>query len=227
VATFLQLCQQTRREAGLPGAGPTAVTGQSGMYEKIVGWVQTSYSEVLKMEVWTFLWARATTTLVNGTALYATLPGITDLGRIWRYSVKDTTSAGAPKLTFIDFDAIDRLPATSGPPRYFARRPDDKIVFWPTPDAGYVLQLDYQREGHQLAAGGDTPLIPDAMLHEVIAFKALQHYALHDENQAALAHGERVFWQRITEMCDKYAKKIITQPRPLDQPEDAITSELV
>lgn len=225
--TFLQLCQQTRREAGLPGAGPTAVTSQTGMYEKIVGWVQSAYSEVLRIEVWSFLWARATTTLVNGQALYATLPGITDLGRIWRYSVKDTTSAGSPRLRFVDFDYIDGLPAQSGAPRYFARRPDAALVFWPTPDAAYVLQLDYQREGHQLTVNGDTPLIPDAQLHEVIAFKALQHYALHDENQAAMAHGERVFWQRITEMCAKYATKIVTQPRPLDQPEDAITSELV
>lgn len=224
---FLTLCQALRREAGIQGSGPAAVTGQSGMYEKLVGWVQEAYREILKMHPWRFAWARATTSVSSGTAEYASLAGITDLGRIYRASVRDMTSAGTPVLRYIDWPEFDRLGAASGAPTVWTRRPDDAICFWPTPDATYSLRLDYQRDGHALADSTDEPIIPDASLHKVIVYKALTYYGMHDENVSAMQHGERQFWMLIGQMAERYLPKLVVQPRAMDEPEDAITPELV
>lgn len=225
---YLELCQELRREAGLSGSGPSAVTAQSGMYEKIVGWVAEAYREILKMHPWQFAWARGTGTLVDGTADYTSITGITQLGRIYRTTVRDMTSTGQPYLSFMTWPYFDRLDATEeGAPRIFTRRPDGAIVFWPTPDAAYSIRMDYQKDGHALAGNTDNPLIPDTSLHKVIVYKALTYYGLHDENASAIQHGERQFWMLIGQMADRYLPRLVAQPRPLDEPEDAITPELV
>lgn len=223
---FLQLCQALRREAGVQGTGPAAVTAQSGMYEKIVGWIGEAYSEVLKLHPWRFLWARGTATLTDGVSEYAALPGITDLGRIYRRGVRDMTSSGTPLLQFVDWAWLDRQPAASGTPRYFSRRPDDVLVFYPTPDAAITLRVDYQRDGHTLVDATDTPLIPDASLHKVIVYKGLMLYGLHDENQSAYATGDRQFWIKVGEMAEKYLPSLDTRPVPIDVVE-VVETELV
>jgi hypothetical protein len=223
---FLQLCQALRREAGVQGTGPTAVTGQSGMYAKIVKWIGESYAYIQKLHPWTFLWARGTATLVNGTAVYATLPGITDLGRIWRSGVRDMTTAGNPWLQYVDWQWIDRQTAASGAPRYFARMPNGSLLFYPTPDAAISLRVDYQRDGHALVDAIDEPLIPDATLHEVIVYKALSLYGMHDENATAMATGDREMWVKVGEMADRYLPQLNTRAVPLDV-EESTEPELV
>jgi hypothetical protein len=227
MSTFLQLCQDLRTESGIPGTGPATVVGQTGMYGKLVGWVQEAYSEILRMHAWSFLWARATPTLIDGQAAYTGADLlITDLGRVYASKVFDTTD-GLKRLYYQSWDRIDESPVVSGTPRYFTRRPDQALLFYPTPDDAYTLRLDYLREGSALSANGDVPIIPDAQLHKIIVYKALQYYALHDENQSALQHGMLQFNMLLSQMYSKYGPPLITAAVPLDQEPVASTAELV
>ena len=61
MSTFLQLCSDTRRECGVAGTGPTAVTDQSGQLENIVNWVKNAFVEIQnRHQDW--LWLKSTFT---------------------------------------------------------------------------------------------------------------------------------------------------------------------
>jgi hypothetical protein len=221
MSTFLELCQDVRAAAGLSGTGPATVVGQSGMYGNIVRWTQQAYAEILRMHPWAFLWARVSPVLTIGQADYIGTdftPDVTDLGLVYREKMYDLTSTNRPRLYFRDWDSMDQAQATAatGAPRYFSRRPDKKLTFYPTPDAAYEIQFDYLREGHVLAADADEPLIPDDDLQQIIVYKALQYYALFDENSAALTDGQRGFAMLLSQMHERYGAPMDTSAGPLD-----------
>lgn len=228
--TFLELCQAVRAEAGIQGSGPSTVVGQTGMYGRIVDWVGEAYAEILKMHPWSFLWTRVTPELTSAQAAYTGAdfdPAITDLGRIYSGSMKDLTTTNTPKIYFRDWSILDAQAAASGPPRYFTRRPDDAIIFYPTPDAVYEVQFDYLKDGHTLVDNTDTPLIPDATLHKIIVYKALDYYGMYDENQTASLHGGRQFNMMLGQMHAKYGRQLQTAAIALDQETNPNAVELV
>ena len=55
---FLELCQTVRGDASLQGEGPTSVTGQTGIYAKIVRWTNEAYIEIQSLGL-DFDWMRA------------------------------------------------------------------------------------------------------------------------------------------------------------------------
>jgi hypothetical protein len=228
--TYLELCQALRAEAGLSGTGPASVVGQTGMYGRLVGWVQDAYAEILSMLPWSFLWARATPTLTINQTVYTNAQlGINDLGRIYAHSVRDTSTPDSPRLTFRSWLAIERMleDGRAGPPRMFGFRPDRTLIVYPKPDAAYSLQLDYQRAGHVLVNGSDTPLIPDAGLHKIIVYKALEIYGLHNEDMTAAQQGARLFAVYLSRMEQAYGRPIDTAVSPLDTEHAQPAAELV
>jgi hypothetical protein len=227
---YLQLCQALRAESGLSGTGPSSVVGQSGMYARLVEWTQEAYAEILDMLPWSFLWARATPTLTIGQTIYTPAQlGVADLGRIWAKSVLDTTAAPPVLLRCYPWQTLDSMywSGRQGPPRYFARRPDNTIQILPEPDLAYTLQLDYQRIAPALTANTDTPLIPDANLHKAIVYKALEYYGMHDENVTAMQHGARQFAVMLSRMDTLYGQPIQTATAPVDQAQPPVLAELV
>lgn len=229
---YLQLCQSLRAEAGLSGSGPASVVGQSGMYGKLVDWVQEAYAEILDMHPWSFLWTRATPVLTIGQTVYTGAdfdPAITDLGRVFASQMLDISSASRPRILWCEWSALDRrsTDGAQGPPRYFTRRPDDALVFYPVPDDDYEIQIDYQRAAPALAANDDLPLIPDAKLHKIIVYKALEYYGQHNEDMGAAQHGARQFAVLLSRMADLYTPAMRIEPAPLDQPQPPSIAELV
>jgi len=234
MSTYLELCQDVRAEAGLSGTGPSSVLNQSGMYQRIVRWTQQAYAEILRMHTWSFLWARVSPTLTIGQTAYIGTdftPDITDLGRIYAGKMLDLTSTGTPRIYYRPWDVVDRMltanPTTTGRPQYFTRRPDDKIVFYPEPDFAYEVQIDYLREKHTLAANADVPLVPGNDLQQIIVYKALEYYAMHDENPAAGSHGLRQFNMLLSELHERYGPPLMTAPISLDQEANPDAMELV
>lgn len=224
--TFLDLCQLLRAESGTQGSGPTTVANQTGLYGRFVEWTQQSYQEVLRMQPWRFLWAQDTSATIAAQSVYTSFAGVTNLGRIWKNKFFET-SDGNKRLTFMPFDQMDELPASNGAPRYFSRRPDDAIVLYPTPDDAYPLKLDYQQDGHVLTDNTDEPLIPDDWLRDIIMYRALQHYALFNEDGSAKVLADTGFNMRLSEMCAKYAPPLITRPYALDVEVNDLGPELV
>lgn len=219
MSDFVTLCQRLRAEAGLSGTGPTAVTGQTGHYANVVRWIQQAYSLVLKAYPWTFLWARGTFDLVDGSTA-CDLSALPNIGRIWADSWVDRTSTGGRRPSFISWGSLDTLSLDStveGAPIHWTRFPDASVVVYPIPDQAYTIRLDYQKDGHTLAANADEPLIPDAELHDVIVFRGLMLYGLHDANPDAYAHGERMYNQLLGLMAERYTPPVVFAPLSLDQ----------
>lgn len=204
--------------------------GQTGMYGKLVEWVQESYAEILDMLPWSFLWTRATPSMIIGQTTYtAAQLGVPDLDMIWTRSVLDTSSVPPARVRNYPWQTLDSMywSGHKGVPRYWARRPDRSIQILPEPDLAYTLQLDYQRIAPPLTQNTDEPVIPDANLHKIIVYKALEYYGQHNEDMSAAQHGARQFNVMLSRMASQYAPEISTQLVPVDQAYAPVMSELV
>jgi hypothetical protein len=167
--TFLQMARRVRQECGIAGDGPSAVTGQSGIYAKIVNWVLSAHEEIqLKHQNWRFDWAQLTTAL-------AAQESFTPLDD-WSISVRQwderdegayiyPTASGVNArafLTWMPYDSWRALPKgqPAGYPRWVTQAPDKTVKFYPTPAALYTVVMDYWRKPEVLAANNDIPRMP-------------------------------------------------------------------
>lgn len=123
MSTFLELCQDARRECRIPGTGPTAVTGQVGELARIVSWVKQSYVKIQnKHPNWGWLrstWIHETSSgnpyiIIDNDNVYDTFAGvygpISTAGRFGRWWLKQNgypctriylTSAGVGTETWL------------------------------------------------------------------------------------------------------------------------------
>lgn len=224
--TFLDLCKLLRAESGTQGTGPTTVVSQTGLYANFVEWTQQAYQEVLRMHPWRFLWVQDTSATIASQSVYTSFAGVSNLGRIWKHKFFET-SDGNRRLQFVPFDRLDEYPTASGRPTCFSRRPDGAIVLHPTPDAIYPLKLDFQQDGHVLTANSDEPLIPDTWLRDIIMYRALQHYAIFNEDASAKALADTGYNMRLSEMYAKYGAPLTVRPYALDHEVNDLGPELV
>lgn len=213
--TFLEICKAVRRECGISGTGPAAVTGQTGEMLRIVNWVIDSHKEICRLhDNWLFLRSSFTVDTVSGTASY--LPStctdsrlsaaitavkfnlwLTDTFRIYKSSDGVATQQ---LFTFEDFEFFRDYyllgTVANARPAVFTIRPDDDAILpGPTPDAVYVITGDYQRFPADLAADGDVPAFP-AKYHDAVTWLAARKYALYEE-AAGLYRGANREYARI------------------------------
>lgn len=179
--TFLELCKELRARCGIQGDGPAAVTGQTGVLDRVVKAVQAAYVEVqLAYPDWAFRWARFEFVTAAGNKDYD--PTGTSIDRVVEDSLTcyDTAAGGEAEEWRLDYvPYADWLMAygmgapSSGAPAVFTVLPSRTIRLYPTPDADtYRVQGDYYRTPHTLTVGTDAPIIPDAY-HLVIVYRAM------------------------------------------------------
>ncbi|CAB4158991.1 hypothetical protein UFOVP707_41 [uncultured Caudovirales phage] len=224
---FLQLCQALRREAGLPGTGPSSVASQTGIYAQVVQWILQADAEILAMhDDWRFLWRRGVTTLTPGVATYASLPGLPFVKHIWRRSVRRGANSNDPVVRFVPFEHLDRQPAQNASPTIFARAPGREIQVWPTPTLADVLRLDYQALPAPMVNNTDTSEIPEA--HRMaIVYRALSYYAVHNEDGGAAAQAQMMWNIEFHKLAEAYLPGMGTRITPLDGLPQSELPELV
>lgn len=212
---YLAICRAVRSESGISGGGPSSVVNQSGLLARMVGWAQDAYSTIQQEDVWSFRWRRATPSLQTGVASYqpANL-GVADLGPVFVDGVYLNTAA-LPRLTWMPWSQIDRLPAQTGVPSRFARRPDGALVFHPTPDTTHQLRIDYLRNTHVLVDNTDVPLWSNEMQQKAIVFSALMMYADHVGDPDAMRRGQRGYEVARTLMAAEFLDSIDGRPLTL------------
>lgn len=200
---FLQIAQRVRQECGISGAGPSAVSGQTGMYAKIIDWVLTAHEELQQSQFdWNFDWGRHTANLVAGTEAYSpvaawSLP-FKKLAQDGLYVYRTADGEQAKTwVELIDWAAFRQIrnPPTTGLPIYAALSPDKSLYFHPTPDAGLVAVLEYYKKPEVLVANLDVPRIPEEY-HMAIVWRAVMFWCAHDEN-AALFQSANANYNRI------------------------------
>lgn len=189
--TFLELCQDYAREAGIKGTEngnvPASVSGQFGELARIVGWVKKAWLDVQGLHHWNFLWELAALTLPLGTNVIATdIPCDRWLTETARRSA--LTSDGL-EFEYVPWDEwpnwySDAYIAAGNAPTTFTVRPDNALVFNGIPSVANGGAVDFTVERYknpqELVDGADVPALPSD-LHDLIVQKALVRYANFDE----------------------------------------------
>lgn len=180
---FLQLCRRLRQECGISGTGPTTTTGQVGELAEVVSWVNSAYEDIQNLHTkWLFRIKSFSAALTAGTSEYSANDlSISDL-LVWN---KDDVriylnTEDESWIQFLPWDVF-RMSCLIGTipqqrPSTFSIKPNNSIVFWPTPDNAYTAVGEYTATTDTLSGDTDTPVFP-AGYHMAIVWRALRFYA--------------------------------------------------
>jgi hypothetical protein len=207
---FLQLAQRTRRKCRIAGTGPTAVTGQTEEYSRVLDWVNEAWMIIQRKheEAWLFMRANCSAQTVNGQAAYGAAEfNLTDLGRFaLNYANGDSfrvynTAQGVASETFmdvIDYDdwrdtyQIGALRNAFMRPSSVAVGPDGKLYCGPITSAGWTIIGEYYRLPSEMAAAGDIPSLP-AQYHMAIVYRAMMLYGVSEAAAEVYQDGQNAF----------------------------------
>jgi hypothetical protein len=212
MSTFLQLCQDARREGAMAaGTGPASVLNQTGELERIVAWIKNSWIEIQgRSQVWKWMRSPFTFNTVASTNAYA-FGAVTDsrlaaiITRFSRWWPLDQdgesnvlcylTSVGVADqqyLSYLDWAPFKHLylrgSQTNNRPVHFTVDPQDRLLLGPNPNAVYTVTGEYQMSAQVLAADGDTPEMP-AQFHQLIVYRAMEKYAGYRSAPEVMARG--------------------------------------
>jgi len=199
--TFLELCQDVRREAGISGSGPSSVTGQIGEMDRIVNWVKRAWNDVQNMRT-NWMWMRGYFTFNTtsgdhdyspaeaGIASRFSMWGETSL-RIYRTSSGLGNEFYLPMLSYEEYRRIYLTNTrVTGTPVCFAIAPDMKLLLGPWPDDTYTITGEYWKSPQTLSADADEPELPE-QFHSIIVWKALEHYGFFESAPDVLARAQK------------------------------------
>lgn len=198
---FLELCQAVRREAGISGSGPTAVTNQIGEMDRVVNWVKTAWNDIQTMRP-NWMWMRATFIFNTTASDHDYTPAQAGIAsrfsawsptsfRIYKTSAGLSNQYHLPEISFDDFRRIYLTNTrVEGTPVCFAIAPDLSIVLGPFPDGIYTVEGEYWKAPQTLTANADTPEMP-AQFHPLIVWKALEHYGYFESATEVIARAQK------------------------------------
>lgn len=192
---FLELAVKLRERVAERGSGPAAVTGQQGMNARIVNWINEAYHEIQSLWTdWKFRWCEGELQTVAGQA---------DIARpatVGGWNTKAFTCNGSP-LPVMEWDLYrlerDGWTGATGRPQFIVLRKDGGLKILPTPDDVYDIAYEGWLSIQQMAANGDTPIIP-ASHQMVLVYKAMTYYGFFEDAPEVLAEGERLYKNALT-----------------------------
>ena len=204
---FLEIAKRVRQECGISGDGPSNVSGQAGMYAKIIGWVQAAHEELQQLHSeWNFDWAMAEKPLVAGQEFYG-------LANDWGLDFKKAQDGGlyvyrtadgpAAKtwVPIVDWAMLRalRTPNITGTPIYAAMTPDERLCFHPIPDAGITAVLEYYQNPKVMSDNTDTPRMP-ARFHMAIVWRAVMFWCAHDKDPELMQSASQDYRSLVQKM---------------------------
>lgn len=213
---YLQLAQRLATECGVVGTIPS-VTGQTGMYQKLINWTNDAWVEIQGMhDNWAWMREPFSFNTVASTGDYApasttntvtSLP-MTDL----RYWWKDTFRCQKVSIGVQDeqwlveweyqvFRNTYRFNVqVNGRPVVFAIKPNGKeVMLGQVPDDIYQISGEYQTLPVSLSSNTDTPAMP-SHLHLAIVYKAMQFYGLYEAAPEVLNKGNVEFSRLMNQL---------------------------
>lgn len=201
MSTYLQLCTYLRQETTDSGAGPSAVTGNTGELARIVRWIEQEYTELQQEKEWRWLRKSFTVSATSGDGAYeygdctdtVTSAVISRFSSWYPNSFKCYLTSGGVggeyALRWLPWDDFRRIyrygTQTNAPPYHVSEDPTQAFVLGPIPDATYTVSGDYQKGPQILAADGDIPEMP-TRYHMLIVYEALLKYGFHSAAPEAL-----------------------------------------
>ncbi len=188
--TFLELCQQLRQETGAAGRGPAGVSGQSGEYARLIGWVRAAWREIqLERRRWRFAWAEDSVEVETGFRDYPLPQDLDD----WD---EETVRLDGDKLCVLPWeDFRERFHDPVGKVQYAAILPYGRLRLNAHPEQAGVITFEYWRTPQELVEGDDKPRMP-SRYHLAIVYRAMLQYGLY-ENAPEVVQQARVNYQEI------------------------------
>lgn len=208
MSTYLQLCVDVRRECGIAGSGPTAVTNQTGELARIVSWVKNAWIEIQNEQPnWRWMRSNFTVQTVADDDTYA-YTDVTDsiasatIDRFARWWTEEfqiyLTSAGIGTRHYIPYQRWEdhRQVWHTGSqnasyPIEVSIDPQNRLRLGPKPDAVYTLTGEYQKSAQVLAADEDEPELP-TRYHQIIVAAAMKKYAAFHAAPEVWAEADRI-----------------------------------
>ncbi len=225
--TFLDICRDARREAGLSGSGPVSVTTATGIEKNIVGYVVRAFIDVQTYRT-DWPWMRKDFEFITspGKQRYPLAElNLTDVEN-WDFSgasIYKTADgkAGESPLGSATFDTwwnFHRigLQTPAQPEAIFFDPATNDLMLFPVPDAEYTIPLRYYRAAQVLVANGDIPRMPtNEAWNDIIMWRALWYYGYYDGAPDVLEEAERKWDEMIHALDNKYGQSITISARPI------------
>lgn len=188
---YLQLCVRLRERVAAQGNGPPNTVGQSGVYLRIVNWINEAYGEIQRKWIdWKFRWHEGTLTTTTGLSAYAMPAAIAG----WYKDCFYYDGSPLPVMEWEDYrverDSWDGVAA--GEPQIIVIKPDLSILVLPEPAAVYNIRYEGYLAVDELSGNTDTPIIP-ADWHMIIVYKAMEYYGVHHEAPEIIAEGQALY----------------------------------
>lgn len=213
---YLQLAQRLAVECGVTGTISTVV-GQTGMYAKLINWVNDAWLEIQGMhDNWNWMREPFAFNTVASTGNYdpnsttntVTSQLMTDLRYWWpdtfrcqKVSIGVQDEQWLVEWEYQVFRNTYRFNVqVNGRPVVFAIMPNDKkVMLGQIPDDVYQISGEYQVLPTSLAADTDVPAIP-THLHLAIVYKAMQFYGLYEAAPEVLSKGNTEFSRLMNQL---------------------------
>ncbi len=222
MATFIQLCQRVRQEAGITGSGPVTVLSQSGEYRRVVDWVAAAWEDIQIAEPdWRWMSGEFSFLTTPGQGTYtATQAGIASRFDSWRLNsirMGLTPPNDQIKLAQISFDEYRAVyqtgPQPLGRPVAVSETMDMKLALGNTPDAAYTVVGEYKKAPQTLALDADVPEMP-SQFHTAIVYRALMMYGRY-ENAAEVFQDAQSNYSRIMTLLRQHQLPMFGEAEPL------------
>lgn len=221
MSTFLEICQDMAREAGISGGLPSVV-GQAGEANRVVGWVARAYKYIQNLhDNWKFMRRGLEFPATVGKAAYtAEEAGIAvgEFGRWcfidkWRAFRTDVGYADEQDIEYVEYDQFRRLYGygnarlQTNRPQVVTVAPDQSLIFWPTPDMDYTIVAEQYRAPHRLVNDTDVPIFA-AQYHDAIMYRALMYYGEFEGDGTVIATGQSEAERELATMEAFYLPRI-------------------
>jgi hypothetical protein len=220
VTTFLTICQRVARECGIPGTGPTTVTGQTDELLNVVSNVQAAWESIQnRHRSWDFFWRSWSFDTVADTDSYALTVGSETVAKVFAplQSYLKATGESAENLvnemTWEDYRNTTGTRSTGNPSK-FCIRPDKKLILQPTPDDVYTITGDVQVTNQILSVDADEPLC-DVDCRMAIVWKAVMNYAGYEEAGALYQFSEIKYRDAMSAMRARHLPSMVDSRSPL------------
>ncbi len=199
---FIQLVQRAWVECHGSGGGPATVAGVTGHQLNFVNWVSDAWLEIQKEHSeWSFLKTNGSFQTISAQENYGkSAVGLGNLrAPLAVFKLVDNQYVNIPLHASISSaDEIYRVNKPAGSPNacYFE---NSNFSFDTIPDQAYTLKVFYRREPQTLAADSDVPLC-DSVYRMTIVWKAVESFALDDEDQALLSKSREKYFKALQSM---------------------------
>lgn len=204
MATFLELAQELRAQAGVGGTGPTNVETATGIELRLVNYIKNAWIHIqAHPKDWKWMWrpylapspgGAPLQTIINTRDYLLTDVDSLDVDTFISY-LTATGVSDRQKMTYIPWESFQQkysiVDESANRPINVARKPNGDLTLYPKPDVtGYSIEFDYYKTPQILAVNGDIPELP-LRYHQLLVFEALKRFGKASDAPEIVQLGEQ------------------------------------